>query len=82
MPLPDSYMRRAKRGYGMDQSWYEWSMMHERPTAQWPDGARLAVWINVALEFFPLDQPAAPFNQSKPCWNKPMSAMFCLTAGY
>ena len=62
MVLPDSYMRFAHRGYGMDQSWYEWSEMHERPTVQWPDGARLAVWINVALEFFPLDQPAAPFK--------------------
>lgn len=62
MALPDSYMRFSHRSYGMDQSWYEWSMLHERPTVQWPDGARLAVWINVALEFFPLDQPAAPFK--------------------
>ena len=62
MALPDSYMRFAHREYGMDQSWYEWSMLHERPTVQWPGGARVAVWINVALEFFPLDQPAAPFK--------------------
>jgi allantoinase len=62
MNLPDSYMRFAHREYGMDQPWYEWSQMHERPPVQWPNGARLAVWVNVALEFFPLDQPAAPFK--------------------
>jgi allantoinase len=62
MALPESYMRFAHRGYGMDHPWYEWSMLHERPKAQWPDGARVAVWVNVALEFFPLDQPAAPFK--------------------
>jgi len=62
MGLPDSYMRFAHRGYGMDQSWYEWSMLHDRPKVQWPEGARVAVWINVALEFFPLNQPAVPFK--------------------
>ena len=62
MPLPDSYMQFANRKYGMDQDRYEWSMLHERPKVQWPDGARVALWVNVALEFFPLDQPAAPFK--------------------
>ena len=60
--LPDSYMRFGHRRYGMDQSWFEWSQLHDRPTIQWPNGARVAVWINVALEFFPLNQPAEPFK--------------------
>jgi peptidoglycan/xylan/chitin deacetylase (PgdA/CDA1 family) len=60
--LPDSYMQFAHRGYGMDQRWYEWSMLHQREPVRWPDGARVAVWVNVALEFFPLDQPAQPFK--------------------
>jgi len=62
MALPDSYMRFANREYGMDQGRYEWSMLHERLKVQWPNGARVALWVNVALEFFPLDQPAAPFK--------------------
>ena len=60
--LPDSYMQFAHRGYGMDQRWYEWSMLHQREPVRWPAGARVAVWVNVALEFFPLDQPAQPFK--------------------
>ncbi len=60
--LPDSYMEFAHRGYGMDHSRYEWSMMHRREPVAWPGGARVAVWVNVALEFFPLDQPAQPFK--------------------
>ena len=62
MALPDSYMRFANRKYGMDHDWYEWSMLHERPKVQWADGARVALWVNVALEFFPLDQPVDPFK--------------------
>jgi allantoinase len=62
MSLPDSYMQFGRRGYGMDHSWYEWSMLHDRPKVRWPGGSRVAVWINVALEFFPLDQPATPFK--------------------
>jgi peptidoglycan/xylan/chitin deacetylase (PgdA/CDA1 family) len=55
-------MEFAHRGYGMDHDWYEWSMLHDRPTVRWPDDARVAVWVNVALEFFPLNQPADPFK--------------------
>ncbi len=62
MALPDSYMHFAHREYGMDHDRYEWSMLNERPKVQWPGGARVALWVNVALEFFPLDQPAAPFK--------------------
>jgi len=46
----------------MDHEWYEWSELHERPHVIWPNGARVAVWVTVALEFFPLDQPSAPFK--------------------
>ncbi len=62
MGLGASYFDYPHRGYGMDHEWYEWSMVHERPKVIWPSGARVAVWITVALEFFPLDQPATPFK--------------------
>ena len=62
MALPDSYLQYPDRRYGMDHQWYEWSLLHNRPKTSWPNGARIALWVNVALEFFPLNQPAEPFK--------------------
>ena len=62
MGLPESYFSYPARGYGMDHDWYEWSILQQRPSVIWPDGARIALWVTVALEFFPLDQPAEPFR--------------------
>jgi peptidoglycan/xylan/chitin deacetylase (PgdA/CDA1 family) len=49
------------RRYGMDHDRYDWSMLSERPPVQWPGGAPLALWVNVCLQFFPLDQVGKPF---------------------
>jgi peptidoglycan/xylan/chitin deacetylase (PgdA/CDA1 family) len=46
----------------MDHDWYEWSILPRRTAVEWPNGARVALWVTVALEFFPLDQPADPFR--------------------
>jgi len=46
----------------MDHSRYEWSMLSERPKIIWPNGAKLALWINVSLQFFPLNQQGKPFK--------------------
>ena len=62
MGLPESYFDYPHRRYGMDHDWYEWSMLHERPAVRWPEGARVALWVTVALEFFPLDQASDPFR--------------------
>jgi allantoinase len=62
MGLGESYFNYPHRGYGMDHEWYEWSMLHERPLVSWPGGGRVAVWVTVALQFFPLDQSATPFK--------------------
>lgn len=62
MGLPESYFNYPHRGYGMDHDWYEWSMLGRRPAVSWPNGARVAFWVTVALEFFPLDQSADPFR--------------------
>ena len=53
MPLDPSYLTYAKRSYGMDHDRYDWSMLADRPPVSWPDGAGVALWVNVALEFFP-----------------------------
>ena len=50
-----------KRGYGMDHDRYEWSMLSDRAPVTWPGGAKLALWVNVCLQFFPLDQQGKPF---------------------
>ena len=61
MPLDPSYLEYAHRGYGMDHDRYEWSMLANRTAVQWPAGAKLALWVNVAVEFFPLNQSGKPF---------------------
>jgi peptidoglycan/xylan/chitin deacetylase (PgdA/CDA1 family) len=61
MPLDPSYFDYPHRGHGMDHDAYDWSMLADRPPVTWPGGARVAVWVNVALQFFPLDQKGQPF---------------------
>ncbi len=61
MALDDEHLKYPHRSYGMDHSRYEWSMLSERRPVQWPGGAKLALWINVALQFYPLDQKGKPF---------------------
>ena len=61
MALDPSYLEYAHRGYGMDHDRYDWSMLADRNPVEWPDGAKLALWINVAVQFFPLNQSGKPF---------------------
>ncbi len=61
MSLDDSYFEYPHRSYGMDHDCYDWSMLADRKPVHWPDGKRLALWVNVALQFFPLDQQGKPF---------------------
>ena len=60
--IPDDYLKYPKRRYGMDHDRYEWSILNKRQKIQWPGGARIALWITVALEWFPLDQKGQPFK--------------------
>lgn len=61
MSLDDDYLKYPRRGYGMDHDHYDWSMLADRAPVTWPDGKPLALWVNVALQFFPLDQAGKPF---------------------
>lgn len=61
MTLDKSYFYYPHRSYGMDHDRYDWSMLARRKPIQWPDGKRLALWINVALQYFPLNQSGKPF---------------------
>lgn len=60
--MPDSYLQYPQRSYGMDHDHYEWSMLTERKKISWPDDKKLALWVNVPIQFFPLDQRGEPFK--------------------
>ena len=61
MSLDAEYLRYPHRGYGMDHARYDWSILTQRAPVAWPGNARLAVWINLAVQFFPLNQRGKPF---------------------
>jgi allantoinase len=62
MALPDDYLRYAHRGYGMDHKFYAWSVLPHRAKVAWPNRARVALWINIPLEWFPLNSVDKPFR--------------------
>jgi peptidoglycan/xylan/chitin deacetylase (PgdA/CDA1 family) len=45
----------------MDHDQYDWSMLANRKPVEWPGRARIALWVNVALQYFPLNQQGKPF---------------------
>ena len=61
MALDREHLEYPHRSYGMDHGRYDWSMLHRRQPVQWPDGKRLALWVNVGVQFFPLNQRGFPF---------------------
>ncbi len=61
MALDAEFLRYPQRRHGMDHDRYQWSQLHERRPLVWPGGARLALWLNVCVQFFPLDQSGKPF---------------------
>jgi len=60
--LGNEYLKYPERSYGMDHDRYEWSMLKDRPRVIWPEGKTLALWVNVGLQFFPLNQKGIPFK--------------------
>ncbi len=56
--FPDDPMRR----YGMDHDRYDWSLLQKRAPVSWPDGKRIALWVNIAVEVFPMNGDAKPFK--------------------
>lgn len=51
----------ANRQRGMDHEYYTFSPITARPPLHWPEGARLALWVVVHLEYFELDPPAEAY---------------------
>jgi allantoinase len=61
MSLDREHLEYPQRRYGMDHDRYQWSLLSERPPLTWPGGKPLALWVNVCLQFFPLNQRSIPF---------------------
>ena len=57
--MSDELIIYRQRRYGMDHDRYDWSMLQDRAPVRWPDDKPLALWINIAVQHFPLsgDKP-------------------------
>lgn len=62
MTLPADYLAYGHRRHGMDHERYDWSVLPRRAPVAWPNGAKVALWVIPALEWFPLDMDGKPFN--------------------
>ncbi len=62
MSLDPNYLEYPKRRRGMDHDLYEPSCIFERPAFTWPGQKRVAIWVVVSLEWFPLDPVDQPFR--------------------
>ncbi|WP_104203947.1 polysaccharide deacetylase family protein [Billgrantia saliphila] len=62
MSLEPEYLTYPLRRHGYDHERYAWSMLGDRPPLRWPGDKPLAVWINVSLQFYPLNQRGVPFK--------------------
>ena len=61
MSLDKTFLEYPRRKYGMDHDRYDWSMVTDRPKVIWPEDKKLALWVNVCLQFFPINQKGKPF---------------------
>ena len=62
MSVSPDFLAYPKRRRGLDHDWFDHRPVRERPRLIWPGGARVALWITVPVEFFPLDAPAQPLR--------------------
>ncbi len=62
MSLPEDYLKYPHRSHGMDHQLYGWSNLFNRRPVTWPDDKSVALWITVALEYFPLTPNDGPFR--------------------
>jgi peptidoglycan/xylan/chitin deacetylase (PgdA/CDA1 family) len=60
MSLPKDYLTYPNRNEGMDHDLYPYSNMFERPPVAWPRKRPIALWITIALEYFPLAPKDTP----------------------
>ena len=62
MGLDPSYLDYPQRHHGYDHDLYDWSAIRDRKPVQWPEGKKVAVWVCVSLEWFPIIPSDTPFR--------------------
>ncbi|MBU2919581.1 polysaccharide deacetylase family protein [Psychrosphaera sp. F3M07] len=62
MALDKEYFDYPHRSHGMDHDRYDWQLLAEQKPVSWPNNKKVALWVNVPLQFFPLDQKGVPFK--------------------
>ncbi|MBU3023555.1 polysaccharide deacetylase family protein [Aestuariibacter sp. A3R04] len=62
MALDKSHLDYPHRHYGMDHTRYDWQLLANQKPVTWPGGKKLALWVNVSLQFYPLNQKGVPFK--------------------
>jgi allantoinase len=62
MTLDPAYLDYPKRHQGYDHDIYPWSAIKDRKPITWPGSAKVAVWVCVSLEYFPLTPSDTPFR--------------------
>jgi len=62
MTLDKKFLEYPQRHYGMDHQRYDWSMLSDRPSVKWANGKKLALWVNVCLQYYPINQQGKPFK--------------------
>ena len=62
MTLATEYIQYPKRRRGMDHDYYPYSNIFTRKPIAWPDGAQVAIWPVISLEYFPMTPHDTPFR--------------------
>lgn len=62
MTLDPAYIQYPKRQRGMDHDYYPYSNMFAREPVIWPEGANVAIWPVISLEYFPMLPSDTPFR--------------------
>jgi len=61
-PVGDDYLVRPAYPQGrMDHDFYAWRDTWAGERLRWPEGVRLGIWLQLAIEWFPLDMSGTPF---------------------
>jgi allantoinase len=62
MTLDPVYLDYPHRRHGYDHDLYTWSALKDRPPVHWPERKRVALWVCVSLEWFPITPSDTPFR--------------------
>jgi allantoinase len=60
--LDPAYLEYPQRHHGYDHAIYPWSSIFTRKPIVWPEGKKVAVWLCVSLEWFPITPSDVPFR--------------------